>query len=336
MFQGIEARGKDAAGFWGANKEKVIFHKEPGRSSAFIKKPQWKEVLNFNPSLLIVHAREASSGVGPPAINKNNHPFTNRDKNIALIHNGRVAEADYRNLLKKYEVSTTCDSEILLRIFEDSVGLEGIKNIWGFSQKTQMAVGIAEYKENAEHRLWLFRNSHRSLWIIDLQDILGQTFFCSTSEIWNNALKSYKIKELLNKRIRLVELPPEEVWCFQMEPWHQLTCGDLGEKRFNVERMGWKEFDSERVLIKAANKPVEAITWLNNEEESLNPTQLTKESENALKRIIEAAQAVKVKSAEISGKTKEMKPLSQVKTDALINELESAQQTLEEVLLILS
>jgi hypothetical protein len=327
LFQGVETRGKDAAGFWGVNNEQVIFHKEPGRSSQLIKKNEWLDILNFNPSLLITHAREASSGVGPPAINKNNHPFTSRDKNIALIHNGRVAEADYRNLLKKYEVATACDSEILLRIFENSPGLDGIKDIWAFSQKTQMAVAIAERAEDNRHRLWLFRNQHRSLWIIDLQDILGQTFFCSTAEIWHNALKSHKIKELLNKRIKLIELTPEEVWSFELG-------SDL--KRFAVERAGATAWELDRVPIKDG-KPVGLITGLNGEEEPKNKPPSAIIESSSLKRIIEAAQAVRLKAVAVaSTDEKKFSVLNEIKTEALISELESAQQTLEEVLLILS
>ena len=56
-----------------------------------------------------------------------------------------------------------------------------------------MAVAIGE-KLSDRQRLWIFRNEHRSLFKVDLLDQLGQFFFVSTQEIWENATKSLGVK----------------------------------------------------------------------------------------------------------------------------------------------
>ena len=250
-FEKAEIRGTDAAGFWGANPaDAVIYHKEPIRASELVKTDTWRKVYNFGPDLLLAHARQATIGVGEPAVNKNNHPFTNSSRTLSLIHNGRVPEFDI--LKRKFSVLSDCDSEVILRIMEASnlcytdqditalfpnfplsVGyrLAGIMDIFSIINYGHMAVAIGEMTPDGMRHLWLFRNRHRSLWLVDLRSSLGQIFFCSTPEIWQEAIQDSN-RQLLGRQ-KLIEIPPEEVWYFQINPQNR-HVKDV--RRFQVEK----------------------------------------------------------------------------------------------------
>ena len=195
LFREIESRGKDASGYWGVSESnQVLFHKEPTPSSDFVHSDIWRSVREHNPSTLICHAREASKGVGPPSDNSNNHPFVSEDMAVALVHNGRIPDETYIPFKDKHQLKSDCDSEVLLKMFEnepeDKVRIIGtIRHI----PDAHMAVAIGE-KLSDRQRLWIFRNEHRSLFKVDLLDQLGQFFFVSTQEIWENATKSLGVK----------------------------------------------------------------------------------------------------------------------------------------------
>jgi len=228
LFKNTEIRGIDAAGFWGVNeKQDIIYHKEPIRSSDLVRKESWKAVKQFSPTLLLVHARAASLHVGTPEENTNNHPFTSTDRTLSLVHNGRIAEFDA--LKSKFNVASECDSEVLLRIIEAAplrhkekeiekftlskevaYRLAGIKDIYSLINDGHMAVAIGEILDNKKY-LWIFRNIHRSLWLVDLRESLGQIFFCSTPEIWNQSIS--RCRNIYKHA--LLEVKPEEVWCFK-------------------------------------------------------------------------------------------------------------------------
>jgi predicted glutamine amidotransferase len=260
LFEKIEVRGKDAAGFWGTEvgDGKILYHKEPGRPTYFVQKDVWKDVRNFDADLLMVHAREASYGVGSPSVNKNNHPFVSEDLNVGLIHNGRIPDYVYEKLNKKYECLSSCDSEILLRIFMAAESYEphdietefsdepvdigsklmGVRDIWKTVSRGHMAVGIGE-RLGDRRRLWLFRNQFRTLWLIDLREQLGQVFFASTKEIWDRAREEcLPAKNLLSKqKIKLVELPTEEVWVMEISKDNPVVT-DETLHQFEVESTG--------------------------------------------------------------------------------------------------
>lgn len=273
IFARAEERGTDAAGFWGAQAKanKVIYHKEPIRSSALVESQIWQSTKDLNLDILLAHARGASAGVGVPSINKNNHPFVSEDYSTALIHNGRIIDNDYSYLIKKYEVASSCDSEILLRIFEKEVTnetfearLQGLKELWTLAYFSQMAVGIGECGDNLR-RLWLFRNRARSLWIVDLREILGQIFFSSTPAMWHNALSTSSWRKIFHKkRVKLIEVPPQEVWMFQTENG-EIT--DIQKHRVALSN-NFREFgDNEYFKIQKKERKLEVITSLNENEE---------------------------------------------------------------------
>lgn len=281
LFDFTEIRGEDAAGVWGAvNDNSVVFHKEPVKSSIFVRRPMWQHVGELNPDLLVCHARAASVGVGAPSINKNNHPFISADGRTGLVHNGRIPDVEYTALKKKYPTLSACDSEIVLRILEageagiipqeeikaDAIPqiedeasygqhltsrLVGMKNIWSFLSLGQMAVAVGEMQQANVRRLWLFRNRHRSLWLADMRTTLNQVFFFSTPEIWKRAVEKFQkdnsdFKHLISGGIKLVELPTEEVWLLTTTP--QIAINDnRAIKRFEVVASGifnaWNEED---------------------------------------------------------------------------------------------
>jgi len=237
VFRELEVRGVDAAGFWGANEaNEITCYKEPIRSSELVRKKVWKDLIPFNPNLLLLHARQAS--IGEPRKNVNNHPFTNYDQTLCLIHNGRIPEF---NILKKtFHVTSECDSEVLLRIIEacEDQKLEeldadianrtlGIGDVFSLINHGHMAVALGEIRFR-DRRLWLFRNCHRSLYLIDLQDYLGQTFFCSTAGIWEEATSS------LVSRQRIIDIPTNEIWYFENNEF---------KERFEISFGGYEDWD---------------------------------------------------------------------------------------------
>lgn len=287
LFDKTDIRGEDAAGCWGpVVDEKVIYHKEPIKSSLFVRGDIWKQVGELHPNLLLCHARQASMGVGVPSINKNNHPFISQDGTIGLIHNGRIPDVEYKALKKRYPITSNCDSEILLRLFEGgkyapiektkefcdfdpdvASRLTGMKDIWSFLSLGHMAVAVGETQAAGVRRLWLFRNKHRSLWLADLRKSLGQVFFFSVPTIWRDALNQLdpEMRSFLTGS-KLVELPTEEIWLFTISPEQSLTKRSA-LKRFEVCASGhYTAFDEEKIACPiptiADTKRIALITGL--------------------------------------------------------------------------
>ena len=229
LLEKSEIRGIDATGYWGVEKGSdgcIFYHKEPARSSIFVKKNHWKSLEKYDLNLLLVHARGASKGVGEPLHNQNNHPFTNADRSFAMIHNGRVDDCEYHGLKQKYEVLSNCDSEILLRVAEHAKNdnpedltcarrLDGIKEVFSVINQGHMAVALGErVREN--RYLWLFRNPHRPLWLVDLRDSLGQIMFFSEPSIWEESISECSLAKNNLKSQKLLEIPDHQIWCFQV------------------------------------------------------------------------------------------------------------------------
>lgn len=241
LFSNLEIRGTDASGFWGVNESnQIIYHKEPITSKTLSLRNDWKKLKEFNAELLLTHARGASTGVGLPIYNKNNHPFVSHDKNLAIIHNGRIQDYEYLHLKKYYETNTDCDSEIILRILEDNDDkLVGIEKIWSYLNMAHMAVVIGDINRN----LWLFRNKHRELCVIDLIKELGQIFFVSTPSIWH--ISSFN----LNLYPDIQVMPPDELWhiskdltidkydiiCEDFLPWDKVGISNLKKNQIKHE-----------------------------------------------------------------------------------------------------
>ena len=209
LFEGIESRGHDASGYWGVSRSgSPIFHKEPTTPSDFVVKAPWKAVEGHDPTILLCHAREASKGVGPPENNENNHPFVSKNLSLAVIHNGRIPDDVYVPLKAIYHPASECDSEILLRMLERSHLRmeEAIFSAWNSLPGAHMAVAVGQ-----KSRIWLFRNTHRTIWVASVGK-LGQTFFFSTKQIWESAIDGLGIKSSEPE-----ELAPGTVYGFDID-----------------------------------------------------------------------------------------------------------------------
>ena len=238
LFIKTESRGEDASGMWGTqrgNEGNIIYHKEPLKSSEFIKLPIWQRVKKFNPNLLVCHARAASQGSGLPEINKNK-------------------DFEYSALKKKYSVTSDCDSEMFLRVFEhereNGSACDGVKKIWSYMSRSHMAVAIGEWLPEGGRRLWLLRNQHRSIWLADLRGLLGQIFFFSTPDIWDEAAMSCKIGDQYLRKVKQIEIPEEEVWQFNINDI-QTRPGNEEIEKFTLEKGEYKNwvFDNDLCAI---------------------------------------------------------------------------------------
>lgn len=242
IFEQNESRGIDASGFWGFESEqkKIYTHKEPTRSSHFVRQNFWKSLSDISFDIMVTHARGASKGYGDPSDNKNNHPFLSENNSIAVIHNGRIEEHEYVSLKEKYKIDTNCDSEILLRLFECELNddlnyqqsrIGSLHNIFASINHGHMAVAIGEIYQDTCN-LWLFRNKHRPLWICDLRDSLGQIFFFSDPDLWINVIESMSLdcKLFLGKQI-FTQINPEQIYHFYLSK-EKLLMFD----KFNVVR----------------------------------------------------------------------------------------------------
>lgn len=277
LFEKTESRGEDASGIWGTQsglKGNIIYHKEPVRATEFIKSPMWLKVKKFNPNLLLCHARAASFGSGAPHINKNNHPFVSSDKSIGLIHNGIIKEVEYAMLKKKYDVSSQCDSEMFLRVFENEKknmdSLEGIKKIWSYMSRSHMALGIGEWLTNGKRSLWLLRNQFRSLWLADMRELLGQVFFFSTPDIWDEAASFCDIASDYLKKVKQIEMPKEEVWNFNIDISNPTPSNEQLLK-FILKKGDYKHwmFEGESIPVVEQSPPIKVITKLDKNEEPI-------------------------------------------------------------------
>lgn len=211
IFKNLQIRGEDASGFWGVlNKNNIIYHKEPQKSSDFcLKNNYWKQ-LKDNPSdIVITHARGASADYGLPELNVNNHPFLNVSKNVALIHNGKINKFDYDFISKFFKLKSKCDSELYLKFVENNNIIDGIKDIWSYLYDSHMAVAIAQYLNKNNKNLYLFKNKYRSLWIADVRQYLNQIFFVSTKEIWEKSICDLKFNF---DKAKLIEIHPDELY----------------------------------------------------------------------------------------------------------------------------
>ncbi len=293
LFSECESRGVDASGFWAVEKShdqssSVYFHKEPVKASEFVAKQPWKDLSYCEVDLLIAHARGASTGVGGPHINKNNHPFISADKSIGLIHNGRIHE--YDDLVKQYEVSSSCDSEILLRIFEGGNNyhenqinlnlkeshdeimakrLMGLRDIWSYIDRGHMAVAIGERVNATDRRLFLFRNKHRPLWIADCIKDLGQVFFVSTPEIWTSAYKSSGALKLMKHTVRLIEVPTEQLWILSTTKDEPIVKKIDKYTIKSTGKVSWEPTPTNKIKIHngICNNGISLISRLNEREE---------------------------------------------------------------------
>jgi len=286
LFDFLEFRGTDASGVWATEAGKngrVFYHKEPIKSSEFIKKEFWKKIRRPKINLLLAHARATSKGNGHASTNSNNHPFVSLDKRIGMVHNGTIDEATF--LSKKYQCFSETDSEVILRIFEkgmeDKMELEeipdrishrlgGIKDVWATITEGAMAVALGEREDDSQRNLFLFRNDQRPLWLADLRDSLGQVFFFSSPDIWYRAMGACAegVKALVKDQ-KLIEIPPSEVWVLHVDDTNP-SIGHQGQfYRFEMEvKNTGKNWDEDEFFhMQAPKSKISVVTEMLQDEE---------------------------------------------------------------------
>lgn len=314
LMRKTEHRGKEATGFWATqagDNGQVLYQKEPIPATEFIQRPMWKYLSTANPSLMIAHCREPTmtGGLGSPKTNKNNHPHVADSMTLALVHNGKVEE--YQALKSAAYKGTTvseCDSEMILRIFERGerfineekflaerfpkiVEKDIAHRIYGIEQIFQrlnngaMAVAIAERQKGGRHSLWLFRDDKRPMHMIDLRTSLGQVWFCSTVQIWRDAVEACpEAKAFLPKDHHILGVPSLRVYLYETDrnqPDTNVPDGNGWQnhwrlRKFIIDRrreVGEEPEEKLPELVRDENAPppepegVEVVTMLNDQDE---------------------------------------------------------------------
>ena len=118
LFEGIrnlEYRGYDSCGVALINKSRLLIKKDIGGVEEFYRK---HNVLQHKSKIGIAHTRWATHG---KVTKENTHPFTSRDGNFAVVHNGIIS--NYRPLkaqLQKegFKFTSETDTEVIAHLLE--------------------------------------------------------------------------------------------------------------------------------------------------------------------------------------------------------------------------
>lgn len=234
LFSKTESRGTDASGFYCLGKfdsNEIYYHKKPVRSSLFIKQDEYKSIWESSLNLGIFHCRAASLGVGLPIVNENNHPFISSDCKKAVMHNGLIDKADYESLKLYYEVETSCDSEIILRILEQNDLIYNKLSL--FYENTNNSAYAVAYSENddTKRELYLFRNELRPLYLVDFTKQLNQIFFFSTTDILFSSMSE-------------INLPVDNLRIHEIQPYNLISLKYDIEKNIGLEHFFVQQNDS--------------------------------------------------------------------------------------------
>lgn len=196
LFTMAESRGRDAAGFWVWRNDHYVYEKRPVAAQDLIQRSvRWKS-LRYNPgSLYLCHTRAATDG--DPNENVNNHPHIG-DHSV-MVHNGCVWA--WQSIVREEDLTlkSNCDSEILLRLAETKEDIvEGLRHLYQTTHESNgtASIAIAFVDRREPNKILLSRNTGNPCYIYR-SERFNCTFFCSTEQIFENALElMYDTKKL--------------------------------------------------------------------------------------------------------------------------------------------
>ena len=149
----------------------------------------WKKLRKGD--LIIIHHRIPTSGGGGDSL-RSNHPFSNEDNSIHLVHNGSITNTNYlynklhklghkfeSNICSEKNLYNITDSEILVHLLEGKVDMS--KKIKFLSDIVCGTLAIAFVKKD-EEGIWLYRDGNN---IEVFKDEVGNLFFASEMPIGN-------------------------------------------------------------------------------------------------------------------------------------------------------
>jgi glucosamine--fructose-6-phosphate aminotransferase (isomerizing) len=213
LFLAAEHRGHDATGYVAHAvpldnplKMETVVAKAPVRATDFVASNSgFRALAHRRCTAFVGHVRAATHGDPLAAGNVNNHPFVSDDGNLYLVHNGVVS--NYEEVADKYalDLTSSCDSEVLLRLVEASPNPSQGLNECLREVKGSMAVAVYD-----RHRdwVWLARNRGRPLWLARLEKD-RRWFFASTDAILIEAFRKVLGPSTLKRLDYLAPLPED-------------------------------------------------------------------------------------------------------------------------------
>ncbi|MBE0539001.1 MAG: hypothetical protein IH620_04765 [Ignavibacterium sp.] len=181
MFILLESRGRDASGYAFIRDNNLIVHKDAMKSSEFVKKDDWKELVL--PSSMILHTRMKTQG--SEKNNANNHPLFSKN-GIAIVHNGIIYND--KEIFGKKERDAEVDSESILHLLSMKMKGDKIKRLF---DKVEGSFAVAVLDKYQPERLVLIKKDNPIDLYYDSKDDIF--YFCSEREIMQEALNIEKI-----------------------------------------------------------------------------------------------------------------------------------------------
>ena len=140
--------------------------------------------------------------------------------------------------------------------------LSGIKEAFSLINEGHMAVAVGKRGPIGERWLWLFRNQHRPLWIVDCREYLGQIFFISEPNIWEESIKEFGLIKGFPKSQKLIEIPENQIWCFQTDE-KQNHIRKVNKYEIQKGEMKPWQYDGKHFKIKSYSSNFNIISELN-------------------------------------------------------------------------
>lgn len=179
-----EKRGPHSTGYAALNGAGIFHAKAPLPASEYVATKKWTRIGARPSEIVIGHCRYATTGA--PAVNRNNHPHVGRG--LALVHNGVLRGHRLVAARESIDLTTECDSEVILRVLEKHGIRTGVERLFrdvlgGLNRSAAVAV-----IEVSERRLALFRSIDRPLYVVRIPELGDAVFFSSTAEIMLEAM----------------------------------------------------------------------------------------------------------------------------------------------------